>query len=90
MKSICYFIPFLVGVIFVLTASYWFRNPSPDDHNNIQRTPIYDQIVIYFFDATGYRYIDGAASQPIFQTLTSLKILRETQPNSTFLVKTMA
>ncbi|CAD8155494.1 unnamed protein product [Paramecium pentaurelia] len=86
------FILSVIGCFLIIFSTFWFRTPIRDINEIIAfRKPIYDQVVLLFLDATGYRYImNESKDHQIFQTITLLRGLRETYPLHTFLQKTKA
>ncbi|CAK79213.1 unnamed protein product (macronuclear) [Paramecium tetraurelia] len=86
------FILSVIGCFLIIFSTFWFRTPIRDINEIVAfRKPIYDQVVLFFLDATGYRYImNEGKDHEIFQTITLLKGLREIYPQHTFLQKTKA
>ncbi|CAD8170499.1 unnamed protein product [Paramecium octaurelia] len=86
------FILSVIGCFLIIFSTFWFRTPIRDINEIVAfRKPIYDQVVLFFLDATGYRYImNEGKDHQIFQTITLLKGLREIYPQHTFLQKTKA
>ncbi|CAK68402.1 unnamed protein product (macronuclear) [Paramecium tetraurelia] len=86
------FILSVIGCFLILFSTFWFRTPIRDINDIVAfRKPMYDQIVLFFLDATGYRYIINESSEhEIFQTITILKDLSQNYPLHSFLKKTKA
>lgn len=68
------FLFFIIGALFILSGCFWFRdqNIQPEYDDYIISDPTYDCIVLFFLDATGYRYISNQIKDPVFQTLNEI------------------
>ncbi|CAD8125033.1 unnamed protein product [Paramecium sonneborni] len=86
------FILSVIGCFLIILSTFWFRTPIIDINEiSAHRQPMYDQIILFFLDATGYRYIiNENRDHQIFQTITLLKELRQNYPEHSFLQKTKA
>ncbi|CAD8197997.1 unnamed protein product [Paramecium pentaurelia] len=86
------FILSVIGCFLIIYSTFWFRTPIKDINDIVAfRKPMYDQIVLFFLDATGYRYIiNENTDHQIFQTITILNDLNHNYPLHTFLQKTKA
>lgn len=63
----------LLSLAVLMGSLFWFRVPLLEEIDEIQpRNRVYDQIVIFFFDATGYRQISNSHKDDIYHTIDSI------------------